>query len=385
MKQLTVIKNAQLVLETGIVWDGVLIIENDRIIDFGSKRDVEIPTGAAQIDAKGAYVGPGFVDIHVHSGAGHSTCSDAAAASEYFLRHGETSILATTDYSMTLDTFLEEINALKRDLPQAKTVRGLYMEGPYTNAQYGCNAHKNPWRHPIDPAEYQPLVDAAGELARVWTVAPEREGLLPFLAYARRVNPNVRFAVGHSEALPAEIRAMGSAYRPTILTHAFNATGQPFISAGLRSYGPDEYFLQDREAYTELISDSLAVHVAPDMQRLLLHAKGVERVILITDSTSFNNPNPEQFAHVTDLSFDEMGGIAGSRITMDQACRNVMTHTNCGIAQAFQMASLNPARAVGLDLERGSIERGKIADLVFVNDRFDVKNVMLGGVLCDFN
>ena len=70
---------------------------------------------------------------------------------------------------------------------------------------------------------------------------------------------------------------------------------------------------------------------------------------------------------------------------MEQACRNVMTHTNCGIAQAFIMASLNPARVLGMHHDRGSIERGKIADLVFVNDRFDVKDVMLGGEICKFD
>jgi N-acetylglucosamine-6-phosphate deacetylase len=190
--------------------------------------------------------------------------------------------------------------------------------------------------------------------------------------------------VGHSEALPAEIRALGTAYRPTILTHTFNATGRLPVTPGLRAIGPDEYFLQTGDTYTELISDSLAIHVAPDMQRLLLHAKGYEHVVLITDCTSFDFPKPPEYAHVTDLSFDEMGTLAGSRLTMDTACRNVMAHTNCGIAQAFIMASLAPARAVGLDRERGSIERGKIADLVFVDDRFNVKNVVLGGELCNF-
>ena len=105
----------------------------------------------------------------------------------------------------------------------------------------------------------------------------------------------------------------------------------------------------------------------------------------MTDSTTLDAPNPPQYADVTDLNFDDQGGIAGSRMTMDQACRNIMTHTNCGIAQAFIMASLAPARAVGLDHDRGSIERGKVADLVFVDDRFHVQNVMLGGVLCRFD
>ena len=93
-------------------------------------------------------------------------------------------------------------------------------------------------------------------------------------------------------------------------------------------------------------------------------------------------PNPEKFANVTDLNFDPWGGIAGSKLTMDKACKNVMAHTNCGIAQAFVMASTNPAKAIGLYDELGSIEKGKVADLVFVDDVFNVQHVMLNGEFC---
>ena len=82
-----------------------------------------------------------------------------------------------------------------------------------------------------------------------------------------------------------------------------------------------------------------------------------------------------------DLNFDDRGGLAGSKLTMDKACKNVMGSTGCGIAQAFVMASTNPARAVGLD-DVGSIEVGKEADLVFVDDKFHVQQVMLQGELC---
>ena len=382
---MTLIENANLVLENGIAWESCILIDKNRISAFGKRNNLNIPADVYRIDAKGAYVGPGFVDIHVHGGGEYSTCFDASKASEFLLSHGETSILATPDYSMPFQVFLNAINEIKATLPLAKTVRGIYMEGPYMNPNYGCNAHKNPWRHPIDEKEYRALVDAAGSLATVWAIAPEREGLIPFMEYARQVNPQTLFAVGHSEALPSEIRALGAALRPRLQTHSMNATGRLPVGGGLRAYGPDEYCWQDPEIYTEMICDSLAIHVHPDMQRLLLHTKGLHRVVLITDSTVYDHPNPPEYADVTDLNFDDRGGIAGSRITLDQACRNVMTHTNCGIAQAFLMASLNPARAIGMDSLRGSIEVGKIADLVFVNDRFEIKDVMLDGKMCKFD
>jgi len=150
---------------------------------------------------------------------------------------------------------------------------------------------------------------------------------------------------------------------------------------GLRGTGPDEYCFQDPDMYAEMICDSFGIHVMPDMQRLILHCKGLDRVILITDSATFSVPNPPQYAHVEDLNFDEIGGINGSKLTMDQACRNLMTHTNCGITQAFLLASRNPARALGMDHEIGSIAVGKKANLVLVDDRFRVQKVLLEGQL----
>lgn len=378
------IVNCQLVLEQGIIWDAVVLLSGDRIEKFGGVRDIEIPDGIEIIDAEGAYVGPGFVDIHVHGNGGYQTFENPAEAEEFMLKHGATTILATPYYDLPFDEFLKAIRTVKEYMPKARTIKGFYMEGPYINPKYGCFAYNNPWRHPIDAKEYEALVDEAGKYARVWTIAPEREGLVPFLKYARKVNPDVIFSLGHSEATPMQIRALGK-YRPTIQTHSMNATGRLPVYAGTRAYGPDEYSFKENEVYTELISDSCCIHVHKEMQQLLLHCKGVDKIILITDSTVYNEPVPEKFAHVTDLNFDSQGGIAGSKMTMEQACKNIMTHTNCGIAQAFLMASGNPARAVGLDDEIGSVDVGKKADLVIVDDRFNVKKVILGGKLCNFD
>lgn len=379
----TAIVNANLVLESGILFDAAMLIQDGRIAAFGPERDLNIPVKAEVIDAQGAYVGPGFVDIHVHAGGGYSTCEEPEKAAEFFLRHGETSILATTDYHMTLETFLETIETIKKGMKNAPTIKGIYMEGPFTNPNYGSHADLNPWRGGVLEQDYKPLVDACGDLVKVWTVGPEREDLLPFLKYARQVNPNVVIAVGHSEATPMQIRALGK-FRPTLMTHTMNATGRINETPGLRGCGPDEYCFKEPEMYAELISDSCAIHVHREMQQLLLHTKGVNRTVLITDSTVYDNPVPAHYAHVKDLNFDHNGHIAGSKLTMDMACRNIMTHTNCGIAQAFLMASTNPARVVGMDEEIGSIEKGKIADLVFVDDRFNVKKVMLAGEVCQF-
>ena len=136
--------------------------------------------------------------------------------------------------------------------------------------------------------------------------------------------------------------------------------------------------------FAELICDSCAIHVNADMQRLLISIKGVNKMILITDSTSECHEVPEEMKHITDLNFDYQGGLSGSRLTMDMACKNIMTHTSCGIVQAFLMGALNPAKAIGMDQEIGSIAPGKKADIIFVDDQFNVKKVILQGKLCAF-
>lgn len=375
--------NTNIILQNGILWDGVILISEREIVSVKSKRETTIPDDAEIIDAKGAYAGPGFIDIHVHGGDGLSTHGDLEKASDYFLKHGTTSILAAIDYHMNKEQMLSAIRSIKEVMEsgKSKTVKGIYAEGPYTNPKYGSHADTNPWRYGVNAEDYEDIVNEAGDYVKVWTVAPEREDLKPFLEYARKVNPDVKIAIGHSDATPMEVRRLGAKYRPTILTHAMNATVRRDVPGGTRGYGIDEYCFKEADMYAELISDSGGIHVHSEMQQLLIHFKGINKVVLITDSTIHNNPTPENLKHVIDLNFDPNGGIAGSRLTMDVACRNIMTHTNCGIAQAFVMASLNPAKVIGMDDEIGSLEVGKRADIVLVDDRFNVKQVVLGGEL----
>lgn len=376
--------NANVVLESGIIWDGVILTEGERIVGFGNAHETEIPADAEKIDAKGAYVGPGLFDIHVHGGCKATTYADPQAASDYFVQHGTTSFLATPSYGRNFEEFLEAFKSANASLGKVKGLRGIYAEGPYTNPKYGAGAADNPWRHPITESEYKPLVDAAGSGVRVWAIAPEREGLEPFLDYAREVNPSVVFALGHSEATPMQVRDLGK-NRPMIMTHTFNATGRIKVPGGTRGYGPDEYCLKTPEMYAELISDSAGMHVHPEMQQLLLFCKGAEKIILITDrgTSSVSRDNPPGYEQYTDLNISENGGLSGSRLTMEQCCRNFMAATGASIAQVFRMASGNPARATGLFEEIGSIAVGKQADLAFVDDKFNVLQVMQAGEMIE--
>ncbi len=380
MGNIKIIKNANVVLENGVLENGIIVIDGELISAVGTVDDIVIPNGAEVIDANGYYVGPGFVDIHVHGGLNYGTYTNPTEASNFFLSHGETTILATPYYAMNFDEFMQSINVVKENMKTNKTIKGIYFEGPYTNPNYGCKADLNPWRIDIPSTMYEKLVDEAGDLAKVWTIAPERNDVVPFVKYARKVNPNVRFSLGHSQAKPSEITALGE-YQPTIMVHTFNATGRIGDKGGIRGVGPDEYSLLNDDVYCELISDSCAIHVPKELQQLLIKVKGYEKVVLITDSmhSDVDAQVPERFKHIKDLNFDHNGGLAGSKMTMDYACKNIMMHTGVSIDKAFYMASTAPSKAINMYDTIGSIKVGKLADLVICDKDINIKKVIQNG------
>ena len=377
------IKNAKVVLENGILFDGVVLVDKERIVAADKASAVVIPENAEIVDAQGAYVGPGFVDIHVHGGDGHFFYAEPEAAAAHFLKHGETTVLATLYYDLSKEDFLASVRRVKDAMVNgeaAKAIAGFYMEGPYMNPKYGASPEKNKWRGEIRQEDYAQIVEEAGQCAKVWAIAPEREGIEPFVRFAKNVNPDTVFAVGHSEATPAQIRSLKK-YDLHLQTHCMNATGRNDPMKGVRGCGPDEACLADPDMYAEVICDSCGIHVHPDMIRVIQAAKGTDRMILISDSFVSYEDSPEHLRHIDDLVFDANGLLSGSKLTMDKACRNMMMHTNCGICQVFNMAARNPAKAIGMDKEIGTIEPGKRANLVFVDDMFRVQKVMLDGKL----
>mgnify|MGYP001764125747 FL=1 len=135
--------------------------------------------------------------------------------------------------------------------------------------------------------------------------------------------------------------------------------------------------------YAELICDETGIHVDPDMLKMVVRTKGVEKIILITDSMPANgdykNNEADGIAWGPDLNYDYEGHLAGSHLTLDSACRNLMAHTGYGLCHAIRMASLNPAKLLGLERELGSIAPGKKANLLLIDDLVHVKKVFLAG------
>ncbi len=373
--------NATLVMRDHFIPDAVLLIEDGKIVDFGEARKLAVPEGCEIIDAKGDYVGPGFVDIHTHSDGYVFFQDEPERASQHHLKHGTTTLLPALYYSMDTAGYLEAIEILRNAMkkPECKNIGGLYMEGPYLNPKFGCDRENNPWKGPVDKAKHQPIIDAAYDLAKVWACAPERENILDFVLDVKAKNPNAVFSVAHSEAAPQDIEAL-MPYGLKIGTHHTNATGDRPMYPECRGVCVDETVNYNHEIYAELICDSRGIHVDPYMLRLVRKIKGDDRIILISDAYACDGPIPEGYDDVDDINFDHMGEIAGSKMTLDISCRNMIKHTGASLVDVFKFASYNPAMAVGF-CDRGEIAKGKRADLVIVDYKMGVKGVILEGDL----
>ena len=373
------IKNATLVMRDHLIPDAVILLENGVIRDFGPMRKLSVPEGCEVIDAEGLYVGPGLVDIHTHAGGGHWFYDEPVPAARFNLEHGTTSLLATLYFNMPQAELVEQAKVVQAAMktPEAANIAGFYMEAPYMNPKFGADRENNPWKGPIRKEEYQPVIDQVGTDAKVWVVAPERENIEQFVLDALAANPTVKFSVGHSEASPQQIEAL-IPYGLCIGTHHTNATGDLPKYPECRGVCVDETVNYNNAIYAEMICDSMGIHVDPYMQRLIRKIKGEDRLILISDACVFDGPTPEGYDGVTDLCFDFAGEIAGSKLTLEVACRNMMKHTGASIVDVFRYGSYNPSRAVGL-LDRGEIRKGLRADLVITDHNMNVKSVILGG------
>ncbi len=373
------IVNAIVVMKDYIIPNGVLLLDRDEIVAVGKAKDVAVPSGAEIIDAENLYVGPGLIDIHTHAADNKWIYEQPEETSRYLLEHGVTGVLPALYNNLKKQDYLDAIdNILKaKENGDFDNFVGFYMEGPYLSPNFGCERDKNVWKDAIVHDEYIDIVKKAKDHAKVWCIAPEREGAEKFCQEVKEIIPNIVFAVAHSEATPEQVEKL-MPYGLKIATHHTNATGTIPHYSECRGVCVDEAVNYNKEIYAEMISDRMGIHVLPYMQRLVRKIKGDDRLILIADQFVCDGPIPEGFEEATDLHFDNAGEIAGSGLTLDIACGNVMVHTGCSVCDAFKFGSLNPARALNL-AKVGYIAQGNKANLVFVDQFFNVKKVIFKG------
>ena len=372
------IVNTTIVMPDYLIPNGIIVIEDGKIVDFGKKINTE---GMEIIDAEGAYTGPGLVDIHTHADGDTFFTEDPVKVSKRLLSHGITDVMPALYFSATSDELIEQIKLIRgaKESGEAPNIIGLYMEAPYMNPKFGCNKENNPWRYDIKREDYISLLEYAKDFVRVWVVAPERENIETFVKDAKAINPNAIFSVGHSEAAPRDIEKL-MPYGLKLATHHLNATGTIERYPECRSACVDETALYNDSIFVELICDKVGIHVEPYLLRYVKKVKGDDRVILISDAFVDHGPIPDGdlYEGATDINFDFTGEIAGSKMILDGSCRNMMVHTGASLCQIFKYASRNPATVLGLT-DRGEIRVGNRANLILVDPEFNVKGVILNG------
>lgn len=373
----TVLHGARLLDQSTTTDDAWVCIDGAGVTAIGTGDDWRALPGADPIDLAGAWLTPGFVDLHGHGGGGAAFDDGAeaiATARAVHRAHG------TTRAVLSLVTApLDDLAARTRliaDLAEADaTILGSHLEGPFLDPGHK-GAHTESLLRAPDPAAVDLLLDAGRGTIRQVTLAPELPGGLD--AVGSFVDAGVAVAVGHTNATEAEAQAAFDA-GATLLTHAFNA--MPGIHH--RAPGPVVAALRDERVTLELIADG--IHVHPDVVALTF-AEARGRVALITDAMAAAGVGDGRYVlgglavTVRDgtARLDVGGAIAGSTLTQDAALRLAV---DAGIPLPVVVAALTevPARALGLDDRYGSLRPGRAADAVVLDADLAVTQVWVDG------
>ncbi|WP_406193230.1 N-acetylglucosamine-6-phosphate deacetylase [Kitasatospora sp. NBC_01560] len=372
----TVLAGARLVLPGGVVENGRLVVDGTRIAAVTGVTDAAAgaagadgggAAGAGDLDLAGYTVLPGFVDLHVHGGGGASYASgiaeEALRAARTHLEHGTTTTVAST-VTGEIDEVARQAHVLS-ELVEDGVLAGIHFEGPFISHNR-CGAHRPDLLRDPDPALVRKLVDAARGHAKMVTLAPELPGGLESVRMLAELG--VIAAVGHTDSDYAKtLEAIEAG--ASVATHLFNA--MPGIAH--RAPGPIVALLEDERVTVELINDG--VHLHPSVLDLAYGTAGASRVALITDAMGAAGMGDGLYplgplqvevrngvAMLTDGS-----SIAGSTLTLDVAFKRSVTVSGLSLTQAVESLCAVPARLLGLDGTVGSLEAGKLADLVVVD------------------
>lgn len=372
--------NGKLILKNTIYKDKALVI-NKQIEGIIPKEEIPKESDLEIIDANDNYISPGFIDIHIH-GAGGSDTMDGTieglnTISKTIIKNGVTGFLPTT---MTMEMLqihqaLDTVRlAMNRGLEGAK-ILGVHLEGPFINEKYK-GAQKADYV--ISPnLEY---IKNYLDVVKIITMAPEIESAMEFIKSVQEENKTITLAIGHSSCTYEEtIEAIDKGISHA--AHIFNAMPplhhrQPGIIGAIFS----------SNITCELIADK--IHVHPALFKTLVKIKGIDRLVLISDSMRAGCMKDGQYnlggqiVNVAEGSAKlEDGTLAGSILSLNNAVKNLRESTDISLVEAVKTVSLNPARVIGLEKTKGSIEIGKDSDLAIFNEEMDVKMSFLEGEL----
>lgn len=380
--------NGSIILRDKIITGGSLLVENDKIVAV-TDREADFPD-ARIIDAKGQFVSPGFIDIHVHGGGDHDFMDGTVDAflkiAEMHAAHGTTSMMPTTltaDKQGILQT-LEVYELAAKQNKYGAAFIGLHLEGPYFSMNQRGAQDPRYIRDP-EPAEYLEILGRSKSIRR-WSAAPERRGAIEFgrILCERGILPSM----AHTDAIYEEaLEAFENGY--TLLTHFYSAMSGVTRKNAFRYAGVIEAGYLHDELDVEIIADG--VHLPAPLLKLIYKIKGPDRIALITDAMrGAGMPEGESILGrrsdglkviIEDgvAKLPDRTSFAGSVATTDRLVRVMRELGEIPLVDVVRMMTHTPARIMKLDDKIGTLAPGMDADIVIFNDQIQVSRTILKG------
>ena len=385
------IKNANIITPYEIKRGSSLVIEDGKIANIFNEETPAKESYDEIIDVEGKYLSPGFIDLHNHGNFGHDAMEGTDEAldtmADYHIKNGVTSYLATTmteepgKIKEAVKNIGEYVKNGSKDSKTKAQVLGIYLEGPYFSMEKKGAQPPQYIKNP-DLDEIKDLIKLSQDTIKIIALAPELEGAKESIKYLKE--EGITITAGHTNATFDEAKA-GIDLGITQATHLYN---------GMRAYSHREpgvigAVLTDERVACEMICDGIHLHVGA--MDLAIKMKGKDGIILISDAmmaTGLKDGKYElggQDVYVKEGAARlEDGTLAGSTLTLNKAVYNIVHMVNIPLEDAVRMASLNPAKAIGMSKEKGSIEIGKDADLIVFDEDLNISKAMVKGNIRDF-
>jgi N-acetylglucosamine-6-phosphate deacetylase len=378
------IYNARLILQDQLLPEGWVSFENGSIRQLGQGNPAPFDEG---LDARNMHLSPGFIDLHVHGGAGfdflNASPKGFAKAATYHLGGG-TIALCPTAATATYDKFESVISTWReaKDLTDCRLLP-IHLEGPHLSPGK-AGAQDPKWMKAPAQTDIEWILAHAPAISQI-TVAPELTGALEFISAG--ATAGIKMSAGHSEATGDEMQKAVDAGL-TKVTHLFNAMSVASKKGLFRQAGVLEYALAETHLFCEIVADGF--HVMPTLARLAYRAKGSERLALVTDALA-GAGMPLGYSFGLGLLDCKVGegfcvladdsALAGSQARTIDLVRYMTKTVDLPLPEVVRMAALTPAHVLGRDEKFGSIAPNKSADFVLFDDDFVVNGVWVNGEL----
>ncbi|WP_058305941.1 N-acetylglucosamine-6-phosphate deacetylase [Gracilibacillus massiliensis] len=380
MKQPLLLHNIKIYTEKSIIENGYILIQEGIIAKIGTGQPPNLEQAKA-IDGRKLHAIPGFIDGHIHGANGADVMDgtpDAIKRIAAFLpNEGVTSFLPTTitQHPSSITSALKNIAEYNPQATEAEIV-GIHLEGPFIAKQ---KAGAQPVEYIQKPSieQFAYWQDSAKGKIKTVTIAPELDemaGLMTFLS-----EQNVNISAGHTNATFKDIKkALKQGLQQ--LTHLCNAMN----GIHHREIGPIGAAFTFSQLRSEIIADG--IHVAPEMLKLVYDNIGSENLLLITDSmrakglsSGVYDLGGYQVTVEADKATLEDGTLAGSTLTMIDAAKNMRKYAHASVRDIIKMASVNPAKQIDIYTQKGSLQEGKVADMLLVDEELNLHYTICQG------